>query len=201
MTRPASAIEPRRSPRQARSAVTVDAILDAAAHVLETAGMDAFNTNAIAERAGVSIGSLYQYFQAKEAILAALIRRKRRTLLDNIHQAAERGRQSCLNDAIAGLIQAGAAFQLAHPRLQRALEYAETMLPLDAETVALKQQIIAEVASVFAAHNIANTHVAARDIVALTRGMLDAGGLYGEADYPSLMDRIRRATIGYLQNA
>lgn len=77
----------------------------------------------------------------------------------------------------------------------------KSVLPLDAETVALKQQIIAEVATVFAAHNIANPHVAARDAVALTRGMLDAGGLYGETDCSSLLDRIRRATMGYLRQA
>jgi AcrR family transcriptional regulator len=57
---------------QARARVTVDAILRASAHILRTHGWDACNTNAVAKRAGVSIGSLYQYFPSKEALIIAL---------------------------------------------------------------------------------------------------------------------------------
>ena len=63
---------PRKRPTQARAQATVDAILRATAHILRTAGWDACNTNAVAKRAGVSIGSLYQYFPSKEALVAAL---------------------------------------------------------------------------------------------------------------------------------
>jgi len=66
----------RRRPRQARAQATVDSILEAAAQVLQRAGHDGFNTNAVAERAGVSIGTLYQYFPDKDAILVAVARRE-----------------------------------------------------------------------------------------------------------------------------
>ena len=66
----------RRRPRQARSQVTYDSILQAAIQILERSGPDALNTNAIAERAGVSIGTLYQYFPDREAILLAAARRE-----------------------------------------------------------------------------------------------------------------------------
>jgi AcrR family transcriptional regulator len=66
----------RRKPRQARSLATVDSILEAAAQVLQRAGHDGFNTNAVAERAGVSVGTLYQYFPDKDAILVAVARRE-----------------------------------------------------------------------------------------------------------------------------
>jgi AcrR family transcriptional regulator len=66
----------RRRPRQARSRATWDAILEAAAQVLERAGPDGFNTAAVAERAGVSIGTLYQYFPDKQAILLAAAERE-----------------------------------------------------------------------------------------------------------------------------
>lgn len=59
----------RRRPKQARSRATCDAILEAAAQILERDGATGFNTNAVAERAGVSIGTLYQYFPDKQAIL------------------------------------------------------------------------------------------------------------------------------------
>ncbi|WP_320672754.1 TetR/AcrR family transcriptional regulator [Patulibacter defluvii] len=66
---------PRKRPSQERSRLTVEAILDAAAQVFEAHGYAAGTTNRIAERAGVSIGSLYQYFPNKDAVLVALTER------------------------------------------------------------------------------------------------------------------------------
>lgn len=65
-------LRPRKQPRQARSRETVNAILHAAAQVLTKHGYAAATTNHIAARAGVSIGSLYEYFPSKDAILVAL---------------------------------------------------------------------------------------------------------------------------------
>ena len=66
----------RRRPRQARSRATWEAILEAASQILERRGAAALNTNAVAERAGVSIGTLYQYFADKRAILLAAAERE-----------------------------------------------------------------------------------------------------------------------------
>lgn len=66
---------PRKRPRQERSKATVDAILAATARVLVRDGFDGLTTNAVASKAGVSIGSLYQYFPNKEALVGALIER------------------------------------------------------------------------------------------------------------------------------
>ncbi len=65
-------IKQRKEPKQARSKATVNAILEAAAHILVKDGYGAFNTNHVAQKAGVSIGSLYQYFPNKESLIAAL---------------------------------------------------------------------------------------------------------------------------------
>ena len=66
----------RRIPRQARAAETAAAILEGAAQILEAGGLAGFTTNAVAERAGVSIGTLYQYFADKNAILLALAKQQ-----------------------------------------------------------------------------------------------------------------------------
>jgi AcrR family transcriptional regulator len=66
---------PRKQPKQERSRATIDAILTATARVLVKEGFDRASTNRIADAAGVSIGSLYQYFPSKEALVAALIER------------------------------------------------------------------------------------------------------------------------------
>lgn len=75
--KPASA---RRAPRQARAKATVEAILKAAAQILEVRGEAGFDTNRIARKAGVSIGTLYQYFPDKAAILATMNRREQARL-------------------------------------------------------------------------------------------------------------------------
>jgi AcrR family transcriptional regulator len=67
---------PRRRPKQARARATAEAIIEATAQILEKHGEAAFTTNRIAEKAGVSIGSLYQYFPNKHAILRALAMRE-----------------------------------------------------------------------------------------------------------------------------
>jgi AcrR family transcriptional regulator len=66
-------LDPRRKPRQVRAELTRERILNAAAHVFAEHGYAAGTTNRIAERARVSIGSLYQYFPNKDAILAELL--------------------------------------------------------------------------------------------------------------------------------
>jgi len=70
--RPRRSLQPRKRPVQQRSRLTVDQILEAAARVFAERGFAGATTNRIAERAGVSIGSLYQYFPNKDTILVAL---------------------------------------------------------------------------------------------------------------------------------
>ena len=89
----------RRRPRQARSRATWEAIVEAAAQILERRGPAAFNTNEVAERAGVSIGTLYQYFEGKHAILAAAARRE-------LGEAARlEGRQRALIEALIAIVE------------------------------------------------------------------------------------------------
>jgi len=76
----------RRNPKQARAQATVDAILEAAFQILERDGEARLNTNLIAERAGVSIGTLYQYFEDREAILAAMGQRQVEATRERITQ-------------------------------------------------------------------------------------------------------------------
>jgi AcrR family transcriptional regulator len=66
----------RKNPIQRRSKATVEAVLEAGARLLLTIGYDKASTNKIAEKAGISIGSLYEYFPGKEAIFAEIRRRK-----------------------------------------------------------------------------------------------------------------------------
>jgi AcrR family transcriptional regulator len=79
-------LQPRKSPVQARSAASVDAILEATIQVLLSVGKERLTTTRVALRAGVSVGTLYQYFPNKSALLQAVLKRH----LDNVAQEVER---------------------------------------------------------------------------------------------------------------
>lgn len=89
MARPTpAALEPRKSPRQARAAATVEAIRTATIQVLLTEGVARLTTTRVAERAGVSVGTMYQYFPHKEALLFALVSEKLEAVTRAMEQAA-----------------------------------------------------------------------------------------------------------------
>jgi AcrR family transcriptional regulator len=84
MSRPQPAgLQPRKKPIQARSAATVEAIHTATIQVLLAAGPASLTTTRVAERAGVSVGTMYQYYPHKQALLFAIVERK----LEMIEQA------------------------------------------------------------------------------------------------------------------
>jgi AcrR family transcriptional regulator len=97
----------RRLPKQARSRATWEAIVEAAAQILEWRGADAFNTNAVAERAGVSIGTLYQYFADKQALLVAVVRRE---LEAEAGVSVAMNRRSALIEALIAALERLAGF-------------------------------------------------------------------------------------------
>lgn len=74
----------RRQPRQGRSLQKVDLVLEATVRLLETGDIESLTTNAIAGKAGVSIGTLYQYFDGKQAILDALAQREVDGLIERV---------------------------------------------------------------------------------------------------------------------
>lgn len=109
----------RKRPKQGRSKATVAAILDAAARILTESGYAAASTNRIAERAGVSIGSLYEYFPGKEAIFAELRRREGRTYYAELKAGL---RPENPRDAIRHIVHSRLAWMRRNPTLYAALE-------------------------------------------------------------------------------
>jgi len=89
---PDDALKPRKKPRQARSAATVDAIFEATIQVLRTDGFTGLTTTRVASRAGVSVGTMYQYFPHKDALLYAVLEDYLEDVVVAIEAAAERFR-------------------------------------------------------------------------------------------------------------
>ena len=76
--------KPRKAASQERSRATVDALVEATARILVKEGFDKASTNRIAEVAGVSVGSLYQYFPGKEALVAAVAERHQQQIMQTV---------------------------------------------------------------------------------------------------------------------
>ncbi|WP_439528100.1 TetR/AcrR family transcriptional regulator [Pannonibacter sp.] len=191
-------MKPRKQPRQGRSRQTCDAILEASARILEEDGIARFTTNRIAERAGVSIGSLYQYYPSKEAILAALIRGLHEELLEDLGAAIKGATGRPFATAIEMLLKASLLHHARRPALAFTLERLEAGLPLDQETFELKQRIRVLVTGLLQRFGIDGVGQTAFDLIAIIHGLAQAATAAGETDMDALYLRLRRAAFGYL---
>lgn len=197
-----AATRPRKTPTQSRSERTVEAIVEAAARILETRGLAGFNTNAVADKAGVSVGSLYQYFPNKDALVAALSARERALLAAEVAKAARPAATPSLPTALRRLARAAIRRQLARPELSRVLDFEEQRLALDEADRAVTGDIAGNVAEVLRAHRkairVGDLQEAAFDVVAIARALIDSAAGRGRVDAAALEIRVTRAALGYL---
>jgi AcrR family transcriptional regulator len=114
-------LHPRKQPSQARSRATVNAILEAAARILTAPERVSFSTNTVAEMAGVSIGTLYQYFPSKEAILTELGRRHAEKMNEVVMTALDAALDDSLKTIVSSLIKAFIVAHATQPTLHLAL--------------------------------------------------------------------------------
>src|SRR5271163_65770 len=96
--------KPRKRASQERSRATVDALVEATARILVREGFDKASTNRIAEKAGVSVGSLYQYFPSKEALVAAVMERHSQELMQVVRSVIAEVAALPLEQAVRKLI-------------------------------------------------------------------------------------------------
>lgn len=190
-------LTPRKTPRQSRSSSTVAAILEGAAHILETAGFDGYSTNAIAQYAGVSIGSLYQYFPNKTAITRALIEREMGLLLAEL-AALETTSEGML--ALQGLLELAVRHQMRRPVLARMLDVEEARLPIqedvDQAGTAISN-ILRNLLQDTSLGAMTNDQLC-EDLLAIIKGIVDAAGQRGEHDAQWLLRRVEYAVYGYI---
>jgi AcrR family transcriptional regulator len=112
---------PRKHASQERSRATVDALIEATARILVAEGFDRASTNRIAEKAGVSIGSLYQYYPSKEALVAAVIDRHNQELTQVVRAATAEVAALPLDEAVRKLVAVAIDAHRVAPRLHRVL--------------------------------------------------------------------------------
>ena len=112
---------PRKTAIQDRSRQTVEALLEATARILVKEGYDKASTNRIAQVAGVSIGSLYQYFPSKEALVAAVIDRHMQEIQALVREELLKVAMRPIDVAVRKLVTAGIDAHRVDPELHRVL--------------------------------------------------------------------------------
>ncbi|MGH3724972.1 MAG: TetR/AcrR family transcriptional regulator [Mycobacterium sp.] len=173
---PSPRLQPRKQPRQDRAEVTRQRILDGAAHVFADFGYAAGTTNRIAERADVSIGSLYQYFPNKDSILIELMTAHTKEGFALIQRHLTAGLPDSVEGMLRIFVRAAIDNHRDNPRLHRVL-FEEA--PRPAEFLAMLHQsedvVVAAAEAILAAHpevRVTETAMAARMVVAAIESLV-----------------------------
>ncbi len=111
----------KKQPLQKRAKFTVGVIKEAAAHILKAHGYHDFTTNRVAEKAGVSIGSLYQYFPSKESLIAEIKRDHFNELRELVKNAYERTKNDELSVIVGACVEASIDAHRIDPELHSVL--------------------------------------------------------------------------------
>jgi AcrR family transcriptional regulator len=197
-------LAPRRRPRQARAQETTRAILDAAARVFSAHGYAAGTTNRIAEAAGVSIGSLYEYFPNKDAILVALMERHIVEGEAEMRALVARTPVGSLRVQVRTFVQAMIALHAQAPRLHRVLfEEAPVPAPVWRTLAAMEQRMVADVERYLATQRevrVRDRSLAARLVVHVVEDLTHRFVLHpdGAVDAERYVDEVTALVTSYL---
>jgi AcrR family transcriptional regulator len=203
--RPRPKTRPRKQPTQERSHATVTALLDATARVLLREGYDRASTNRIAQVAGVNIGSLYQYFPGKDALVAALIDRH----LDEISRVLGAGLAAAADapvaEAVRAIVSAHVQIHATNPTLQRVLILEVPRVERLNPIVRFRAELVRVLAEWLAARRvelaIADTEFAAFALVHTVDALTQAAVM----DHPrwivdgTLVDKLSKMVLAYLE--
>ncbi len=143
-------LTPRKRPRQARAAATVDAIFEATLQVLLTDGPHRLTTTRVAARAGVSVGTMYQYFPHKQALFYALNERYLDDLAETVQRACEARHGASIEDMVEALVATYWDAKTRRPGVARALYRSVVELDNEALIEAFGRRVDAATAAMFA---------------------------------------------------
>jgi AcrR family transcriptional regulator len=203
-TRPLRELRPRRTPAQARSRDTVRAILQAAARVFATHGYAAATTNRVAEVAGVSIGSLYEYFPNKDALLVAIMEAHVAEGQALVERAAAEAmaRPLGLRDVVRQLVRTMIDLHAQDRALHRVL-FEEAPLPprFRRRLADVERQVAAGVAAYLHGHpevTVPDPELAATVVVQVVEALTHKLVIHGPGDAPAHVDEMVTLVVSYL---
>lgn len=193
----------RKAPRQARSRATLEVIVTAGAHVLDTRGWSGFTTNEVARIAGVSIGSVYQYFPNKLALVDAI----RRQHFDDVLAVLQRAcvRESAPERLIACLVSDLIAVHRNYPTLHRTLLDLPAMEETKAAYDAFQKEYLRRYALVVAVYRGSDPdkedRITAQVLSSALEGVIHNAARRGLLARPRLKRELIRLVRSYLECA
>lgn len=198
------ATKPRKHASQERSRATVNALIEATARILVKEGFDKAGTNRIAETAGVSVGSLYQYFPNKEALVTAVAERHSEELMQVVRVALAEAASLPLEQAVRSLVIAAMDAHRINPALHRVLTEQMPRAGAHRNVGVLSRLLSAYLedhrTEVRSADLGLATFVCVTSIEALTHtAVLDYSGRVSEHMFETLIDEVTRLVVRYLQ--
>jgi AcrR family transcriptional regulator len=200
-------LSPRKRPRQQRSIATVDAIVEAAARVFAERGYAGGSTNRIAETAGVSIGSLYEYFPNKGSILVAVAERHLGRMIADVERLLKRAqaRSEPLEPLLNGFVLAMLEVHERDPALHHVV-FAEAPHPpeLHACVLQMEETLAHRVESLLQASDevdVADTDAAAHLVVQTVEALTHRFAHQGIHDLPRerFVGEVVALLVGYLR--
>ncbi len=192
----------RRTPRQQRSRVLVDAIIDAATRVLSDRGWADFTTNEVASVAGVSVGSLYQYFADKLELVEMIRQRHLDALLAALSNSTQAHPLATLDDRVTQLIDGVVAVHSVNRALHRILLEEVPLVPRrDHDAFEQRyQNLYRVVVETSTEHrDTARDDVAAQVLSAAVEGVVHAAARSGQLDSPALKSELVHLVCGFLR--
>jgi AcrR family transcriptional regulator len=191
----------RRTPKQQRSQNTVDVIVEAATRVLAKFGWAKFTTNEVARVAGVSVGSLYQYFPSKLALAETIRQRHLVTVLSVLPDPDGRDGSMSPERRVAKLVDGVIAAHSTHQKLHRVLldevplARRSSYEAFEAEYLR-RYQVLIDASSKRASH--ADGSMAAQVLAGAVEGAVHAAARYGRLDSPELKFELNDLICAYL---
>jgi AcrR family transcriptional regulator len=199
--------KPRKKPRQERSLLTYDAILEAATRIFGERGYAGATTNEIAALAGVSIGSLYQYFPNKDALIGELQWHHKKEIAAAVKAVLEAAHDRSIRESVEALVSAWFAVHLRNVRFHQRLETEfATFDRSEEDDVQIAESIVSDVTELLARHQReivpADRTLAAHIIMRTLMGQVHAAL---ETPIPGvsndmLEDGVSKSILGYLTN-
>lgn len=197
-------LKPRKKPQQRRSRATIDTIFEATIQVLLANGLDKITTIQIADRAGVSVGTLYQYFPNKRALLAAVVKRHVGEVVDATIDACRSVHGKAVGEMCATMMAAFVDAKTRRPEVSRALYLPSAAVDADAIVkeeasrcaLAVHDMLMTASDATFAQARVVSGVLIA-SIVGPTRAVIEAGG--NRSTFERLKMHLTALCTGYLK--
>lgn len=196
--------KPRKLPKQKRAQERVEKILETSIQIIEDEGFEKLNTNYIAEKSGISVGSIYQYFPNKESIVSSLIEKHYEDRMRLLNERVFTLRKKSVEAVVEGLIRTLFESHRKHPKLEQIFQSKKRSLgkhvreqELDAELMRLLEKYMRRTLMYF---DVKNLGLALKILATSIKSVcLDSLYDHNYGNEEEVINELKRMTLRYIQ--